>query len=135
MKINSVIICEDTTSDFTPINIGKSFFDTHKNISILVKLPKITQTTEVVFTITSEYDNRDIIFTLPLPPNDKDTRYATCIINPIILIHNDLDKEYWNVNVSCLDATKNIKFLIKRYTTYIVPHNLLYLGHLFDLLA
>ncbi|WP_088073062.1 hypothetical protein [Gottfriedia luciferensis] len=118
--INSIVVCENITEDFKPINIKKNFFSNDFSIQILVKMDLIKQDTNIYFHwYISNNEKLIATYEIPLKANEEKIRYAVggVEIGRLILEKNFNPLQKWFVLVELNDQTEKIEFEIKPFKT------------------
>ncbi|KAF6627797.1 hypothetical protein [Paenibacillus sp. MZ03-122A] len=119
MNIESITVCEDTTSDFKPINITNTFYPEQSgSVQVLVQLSEIHTTTDVNFQwyISDEPEVPLATYTFTLERKSKKTRYAVGALDLRALLQlkefNIFQK--WFTIIEVEDSKRRVDFFLKK---------------------
>ncbi|KZE48120.1 hypothetical protein AV540_00740 [Brevibacillus parabrevis] len=121
--IRSVIICENTTSAFEPINPATVFYpEINDCVQVLVSLNKITTNTAVTFHwfISSEPQLPLAVYEIPMEASNNPNRFAVGVLELKGLLKPLEFNIYqnWFVNVECEGVYIKKEFAIRKHSIY-----------------
>jgi hypothetical protein len=122
--IKSIVVCEDTTNSYEPINAQRRFFPgVHGTVQILVRLSKIEQDSNVTFQwyISGEPETPLATYVVTMIRNSSADRFAVGVLDlEALLVLNSFDiYQKWFVIVSYEGETYREDFELRKFNNYL----------------
>lgn len=122
--IKSIVVCEDTTNSYEPINAKRLFFPgIQGTVQILVRLSQIEQDSNVTFQwyISREPEAPLATYVVPMIRNSNADRFAVGVLDlEALLVLNSFDiYQKWFVIVSYEGETYREDFELRKFNHYL----------------